>query len=215
MIFSDAKIQTVYEAYEARAQSELATMRSLEIKDGLARRDEFLLPVGLDVGRFLHSLILALKPKRIHEVGTSYGYSTLFLADAAKQIDATLVTMELQQDKQNFAKDQMKKAGLDDCVDFQCGDAVELLKTETEPFELVLLDIWKELYVPCFDVVYPNLIPEGVIASDNMIDPPMHIPDARVYREAINSKPDLQTTLLPIGSGIELTCRWPTDSPKL
>jgi predicted O-methyltransferase YrrM len=64
-------------------------------------------------------------------------------------------------------------------------------------------------------VIYPKLAAEGIIATDNMYDPPMHLPEARVFREAVQSKPDLQSTLLPIGSGIEMTCRWPKDSAKL
>jgi len=52
--------------------------------EGFARRDEFLLPVGVDAAWFLHALIGARKPKCILELGTSYGYSTLFLADAGQ-----------------------------------------------------------------------------------------------------------------------------------
>ena len=72
----------------------------------------------------LHALVLARKPKRILELGTSYGYSTLFLADAAKAVGAAVVTMELADYKQAYAKDRLTDAGLADVVDFRCGDAV-------------------------------------------------------------------------------------------
>jgi predicted O-methyltransferase YrrM len=178
-------------------------------------RDELLLPIGSDAGAFLHSLILARKPKRILELGTSYGYSTVIFADAARAVGAELITMELADYKQAHAREQLTKAGLADVVDFRCGDAVEMIKADAGPFDFILLDIWKELYTPCFDAFYPKLSEEAIIASDNMITPEMARPDVRVYREAVRAKPDLQTVLLPIGQGIELSVKWSAGNGKL
>ena len=100
-------------------------------------------------------------------------------------------------------------------VDFRCGDAVALIHADPGPFDFILLDIWKELYLPCFEAVYPKLSDEGVIASDNMVEPAHDRPNVRAYREAVRTKADLQTVLLPIGSGIELTVRWGAGNSKL
>lgn len=213
-MFHDPKIQAVFDAYDARHAADLVRMKELG-RTGFGIRDEFLLPVGLDVGRFLHALIFARKPQRILELGTSYGYSTLFLADAARAIGATVVTMELADYKQAYAREQLAHAGLAQQVDFRCGDALELLDADPGPWDFVLLDIWKELYLPCFDAFYPKLDEEAVIASDNMIDPAFDRENVRLYRQAVRDKADLQTTLLPIGSGIELSVKWSAGNDKL
>jgi predicted O-methyltransferase YrrM len=214
MNFSDPKVAAVFADYVARDSDEQARMKEMG-PAAFGSRDELLLPVGEAVGAFLHALILARKPTRILELGTSYGYSTLVMADAARAVGANLITMELADYKQAYAREQLIKAGLVDVVDFRCGDAVEMIKADPGPFDFILLDIWKELYTPCFDAFYPKLSEEAIIASDNMITPEMARPDVRVYREAVRAKADLQTVLLPIGQGIELSVKWSDGNDKL
>jgi predicted O-methyltransferase YrrM len=214
MIFSDPKVRSIFAEYQARDADEQKRMKEMG-PAAFGSRDELLLPVGAEVGAFLHALILARKPKRILELGTSYGYSTLVMADAARAVGATLITMELADYKQAYAREQLNKAGLEGVVDFRCGDAVEMIKADPDPFDFILLDIWKELYTPCFDAFYPKLSEEAIIASDNMITPEMARPDVRVYREAVRAKADLQTVLLPIGQGIELSVKWSAGNGKL
>jgi predicted O-methyltransferase YrrM len=214
MMFFDPKVQTVFETYRARQIADEQRMRELG-PAGFARRDEFLLPVGEEVGRLLHALILARRPARILELGTSYGYSTLFMADAARQVGARMVTMELADYKQAHAREQLTQAGLADVVDFRLGDAVAMTRDDPGTFDFALLDIWKELYLPCFEALYPKLAEEGVICADNMIEPAMARPEVRQYREAVRAMPDLQTALLPIGQGIEISVKWSAGNPKL
>lgn len=214
MIFTDPQVAGVFAQYAEREADDARRMRELG-PAGFALRDEFLLPVGPEVGAFLHALILARRPRRILELGTSYGYSTLFLADAARRVGAQVVTMELTDYKQAHAREQIHAAGLGEMVDFQLGDAVALLASAFEPWDFVLLDIWKELYVPCLEAFYPKLAEEGIICADNIIDPPMSRAEMRDYRAAVRAKTDLQTTLLPIGQGVELSVRWSKDNTKL
>ena len=72
-----------------------------------------------------------------------------------------------------------------------------------------------DAYLPCFEAFYPKLSEEGVIAADNMIEPEMARPEVRAYRAAVQAKADMQTALLPIGSGIELAVKWSAGNPKL
>jgi predicted O-methyltransferase YrrM len=214
MNFADPKVAVVFAEYEARDAAERERQAQLG-PETFGHRDEFLLPVGCDVGGFLHALILAHKPKRILELGTSYGYSTIIIADAAKAVGARLITMELADYKQAYAREMISKAGLSDIVDFRLGDAVATIAADSGLFDFVLLDIWKELYVPCFEAFYPKLSEEAVIVADNMIFPDIARPDVREYRAAVRSKADLHTTLLPIGSGIELSVKWSAVNVKV
>jgi predicted O-methyltransferase YrrM len=215
MPFTDPRVAEVFEHYAARHRDELELTRDLPTGAFGERRDEFLLPVGAEVGAFLRALAVGRRPERILELGTSYGYSTLFLADAARECGARVVTVDLDGAKQAYAKEQLTKAGLADHVEFRCGDALDLVAADDGEFGLVLLDIWKNLYVPCFEAVYPKLAEEGVIVSDNMIYPEGARDAVRALRGAIRAKPDLQTVLLPLGSGIELTVKWSEGSGKL
>jgi predicted O-methyltransferase YrrM len=215
MPFTDPRVAEVFEHYAARHRDELEMTRDLPAGSFGERRDEFLLPVGADVGAFLRALAIGRRPERILELGTSYGYSTLFLADAARECGAKVITVDLDANKQAYAKEQLDKAGLAEFVEFRCGDALDLIAADPGPFGLVLLDVWKNLYVPCFEAVYPKLAEEGVIVSDNMIYPEGARDAVRALREAIRAKPDLQTVLLPLGSGIELTVKWSAGSAKL
>ena len=210
-MFSDPKVQSVFEGYAARAARENERLGTV----GFEGRDACLLPVGEEAGQFLASLIRATEPKRILEIGTSYGYSTLFLAAAARDVGAKLITLELVGSKQDYARDKLEAAGLSEHVEFRLGDAIELIESDPGPFDFVLLDLWKELYVPSFHALYPKLSDEGVIAADNMYFPAGVLESTRAYREAVMTKPDLQTTLLPVGSGLELTCKWSQNSAKL
>lgn len=214
MNFADPKVAAIFARYQAREQADNARMAQLG-PAAFPIRDEFLLPVGPEVGAFLHALVLARRPRRILELGTSYGYSTLFLADAARTVGAQVVTMELADYKQAHAREQLAEAGLADAVDFRLGDAVAMTQTDPGTFDFALLDIWKELYLPCFEALYPKLSDEGVICADNMISPAVARPEVRLYREAVRARPDLQTALLPIGQGIELSVRWSAGNAKL
>jgi predicted O-methyltransferase YrrM len=212
--FSNPAVEQVFAEYERRDTAERAMSADLG-NQMFARRDELLLSVGREVGWFLHSLILAKRPARVLELGTSYGFSTLFLADAVTQVGGTLVTMELADYKQAAARKMIDKAGISAVVDFRLGDAVALVNADPGPFDLVLLDIWKDLYIPCLRAVHPKLADEGIIAADNMIEPRMFREDARKYRAAVGSLSDMQTMLLPIGSGIELSIKWSPANRKL
>ena len=215
MRFEDPKAQAVFAEYEARLSDEHERMRALEPGTLGQHRDEFLLPLGAEAAGLLHALTLARKPARILELGTSYGYSTLFFADAARQCGARVTSIDLDPAKQDYARAMLAKAGLVEFVEFRCGDAIEIVYADPGPFDLVLLDIWKDVYVPCFEAVYPKLSDEGIVASDNMIYPEGVRDSARALRDAIRAKPDLQTALLPVGQGIELTVKWAAGNAKL
>ena len=190
----------------------LARMRDEEPAMADAQRagfdpDKYLLAVGEEVARVLHALIVARRAKHILELGTSYGFSTLFLADAARRTGGKVVTMDVAADKQDYARRQLADAKLDGFVDFQAGNALDLLVQAEGPIEFVLLDLWKDLYVPCFEAFRSKLAPNAIVAADNMLYPEIARADAKRYQAAVRADSDFQSMLLPIGSGIELSCR--------
>ncbi len=213
-VFSDSVVAQVFADYERRMAEEEEKAKALG-DAFFGRIDEFLLAVGPEVGAFLHSLVAAKRPRRILELGTSYGYSTLFLADAARQVGASLVTMELADYKQAYARKAIERAGLSSVVDFRLGDAVEMIPADPGSFDVVLLDIWKDLYVPCLKAVYPKLADEGILVADNMIEPAVWRDEIRRYRAAVRELPGMQTSLLPIGNGIELSVKWQAGNTRL
>lgn len=119
-----------------------------------------------------------------------------------------VLTIELSEAKQAHARAQLQKAKLADHVEWLQGDALEILDRIEGPIDFVLLDLWKELYVPCFERFLPKLAENGIIAADNMLEPKVVRPQAEIYRAAVRAVPSLQSVLLSIGQGIELSCVW-------
>jgi predicted O-methyltransferase YrrM len=192
--------------YLTRAADEEALMKQLG-SAGMARRDEFLLPIGLEVAEFIHSLIIASKAKYAVEIGTSYGYSTLFLANAISKNGGKLHSFELDVTKQNYAKTQIEAAGLGQYVEWHLGDATQELPKLSNEVDFVLLDIWKELYIPCFDIIYPKIKAGGILLADNMLAPKIHQQDAELYRTHVRGHKDIEAVLLNIGAGIDLVVK--------
>lgn len=205
--------EAVLATYNARAADELEQQKRHSWQSGALDRDKFLLHVGEEVGHFLRSLIIARGAKRIVELGTSYGYSTLFLADAARAVGGRVSTLELSGEKQRHAREQLARAQLDGHVDWLQGDALEVLAGLEGPFDFVLIDLWKEAYVPSFELLYPKLSAGAIVAADNIIYPDMVREDAERYRAAVRAKPGMGSVLLPIGQGIELSCYLPERYP--
>ncbi len=203
----DQAFERVLDTYRKRLADESAVMAELSREDFAPRRDDFLLAVGEPAARFLHALAIGLGARTIVELGTSYGFSTLFLADAARATGGKLYTYENVQTKQDYARERIAEAGLADYVEWRLGDALELLREQPQPVDLVLIDVWKDLYTPSFEVIYPQLAEGGVIVADNMIHPVSARPSTTAYAAAVRAKPDMEGVLLGIGHGLDIACR--------
>jgi predicted O-methyltransferase YrrM len=90
-------------------------------------------------------------------------------------------------------------------VEFHAGDCLQTLKTLPGPFDFVLLDVWKDIYLPCLELVHPKLAPGAVIVADNMLLPEVVRPQAEAYRKRIREFGDMDSVLLDVGNGIEIS----------
>jgi predicted O-methyltransferase YrrM len=202
----DALIDQVLTEYEQRSAQEEPIVTELhEAGEMINRRDEFLLLVGRSTGVFLNTLIRDSGATRILEVGASYGYSTIWLADAARATGGRVTSLERHAEKVAYGREQLTRVGLLDQVEHVVGDARETIAALPGPWDLVLIDLWKDLYVPVFDLLYPKLAEGAVIVADNMLHPPAAGPAAREYREHVHRKDDLDTVLLPLGQGLAIS----------
>ena len=188
------------DAYHARIREEHETMRREGLGGG---RDKFLLAVGPETGQLLHLLVTSLKAPNILEIGTSYGYSGIWLADAARASGGRVTTLELQDYKSAHAEEMSRKAGLESYVDFKVGDALALIDALPAGIDFVLLDLWKDLYTPCLEAFYPKLNRGAIVVADNMIRPGGA--EVARYGAAVRAKPGMRSILLPVGAGLEVS----------
>lgn len=201
----DSVVNGVLAEYDARAAREAEMFREARGDFSKIWRDDLLLSVGPATGRFLNTLIKGARARHIVEVGTSYGYSTVWLSDAARETDGRVQTLEIAPNKQAYARAMLTKARLVDRVDFHQGNALELLPKLAAQIDFVLIDLWKDLYVPCLELLVPKLAPGAILVADNMLQPREAREDALAYRRAVRRLPGVSSVLLPIGSGLEVS----------
>lgn len=201
----DPVIEAVMAEYHVRAAAEEKVMEGLSRAELLRRADEMLLPIGPATGSVLNTLIKEMQARSLLEIGTSYGYSTIWLAEAARHTGGQVTTLELRPEKAEHARAQLARAGLASHVQLKVGDALQSLDELAGPFDFVLIDLWKDLYIPVFERVYPKLATGALVAADNMIHPEGVRHLARAYRQHVRAAPGITSVLLPVGSGVELS----------
>lgn len=157
-----------------------------------------------DVGLYLYIMVKATKAKRILEIGTSNGYSTIWLGQAAKENNASVTTLENDSRKINLAKENLEKAGLLDTITIIEGDAKQTISTLDGEFDFIFIDAEKEDYITYFNKVFPILKVGGVIIADNVVS---HSDVLKKYVDYVRANPNTQSCLIPIGRGEELTLK--------
>jgi len=201
----DPAVWRVIEDYEARAERDEQLWNSLSEEEVRQRLDEFLLPVGRATATLMNLIIKEGGARRILEVGSSYGYSTIWLAEAARAVEGRVISLELRAAKTEYARAQLARAQLEGRVEFRVGDALASLAQLPGPFDFVLLDLWKDKYVPVFELLYPKLAPGAIIVADNMLQPESARSHAQAYRERVRASADISSVLLAIGNGLEVS----------
>ena len=201
----DPAVTRLLEAYEARAQREEQLWSTLTDEQVKERLDEFLLPVGRATGTLINLLVREAEARRVLEVGSSYGYSTVWLAEAARAVGGEVISLELRAAKIEYARAQLARVRLEGRVEFRIGDALASLAQLPGPFDFVLIDLWKDQYVPVFERLYPKLAPGAIIVADNMLQPESARAHAQAYRERVRAAADMSSVLLAVGNGLEVS----------
>lgn len=169
-------------------------------------QDAWLRPRSLhpDAAKLLNLLVKATGAKRILEIGTSVGYSTVHLALAAQETGGHITTLELLPAKYEQARANLLRGGLSGVVTQHLGDALELLPTLPGPWDLVFLDPEKELYERAWKSFSDKVRIGGVVVADNLVS---HAADLSGYVAMIQSDARFETVTVPIGLGLEISYR--------
>lgn len=169
-------------------------------KDGAAR--DLYLPVSPEQGRFLYLMGRTIGARTIVEFGTSFGLSTIYLAAAvADNGGGKVIGSELEPTKHAVATDNLATAGFQDIAEVRLGDALETLRDIPGPVDMVLLDGWKDLYMPVLELLKPKLRKGSVVLADNIFTFKKAL---RPFVEYMQSgKNGFQSTTLSIADGFE------------
>lgn len=173
---------------------------TIEILEKLEKTADDFWNVSHQTGNFINMLIKLMGAKNVLELGTSNGYSGLWIADALKQTGGHLTTIEFWEKRQCLAREYFEYCGLSDVATFKIGQAYDVIRDEiNEEFDLVFIDANKQEYIKFFEVVHPLLKKGGVILADNITS---HAKKVENFVEAISNHKDYQVQILDLPDGL-------------
>lgn len=158
--------------------------------------------VEATTGRFLFALVAPQADCAVLELGGSRGYSTIWLAAAARHLGGRVVSFERDPAKAEAWRANVADAGLDEWVELHEGDALELLPELDDLFDVVFLDAEKEDYERLFAIARTKVEPGALVVADNVLS---HVETLGAYSAARQSDPDLSSVTVPLDRGLELT----------
>jgi caffeoyl-CoA O-methyltransferase len=212
VIVTDAVANYIY-SLRPEPDPVLAEMESQAAREGIPI-------VVAPTGALLHVLALACAARRIVEVGTAIGVSTLYLARALPP-DGKIVSFEIDEERHRAARDYLDRAGVAERADLRLEDARTGLPTlEPASFDMAFIDGVKTEYGAYFDVLLPLLRPGGVLAVDNVLMSgavaeghgnerwsDQQIAAARAFNERLLGHEQLTGTATPVGDGVLVAVR--------
>lgn len=172
------------------------------------------LKIGYEAGELIYNTARAIGARRIVEFGTSFGFSTIYLAAAVRDNGGgVVVTTEVEANKVVAARKNLTEAGLSQFVDILEGDAKETLRDIASPIDMVLLDGWKDLYIPIVEMLTPKLRHGSVVFADNI----------NIFKKTLKPYVDhmrdprngFVSTTTSAGSGLEYSVYLPANGRSL
>jgi len=185
----------------------LDVMHELEARDERDRDDgtphlERLRQITPDTGRFIALWAASAPAGSLIEIGTSAGYSALWLAQACRLIGRSLTTFEILPEKARLARATFDRTGVSDVVHLVEGDFLE----HADDFDDVgfcFLDAEKDVYEACYDVVVPKMVPGAILIADNATS---HRDDLQSMIDRVLADDRVDAMVATVGKG-ELVCR--------
>jgi predicted O-methyltransferase YrrM len=188
-VLGDVKLELLLAALHAQSDGQLDAMQAYYAErakqerppDGAAAErvktflSDKLVALDRDKAEFCYQLIRAKSARRLVEIGTSYGVSTLYLAAGLRDViaasggDGVVIGTEYEPDKAKAARAHFAEAGLSHLIDLREGDLRQTLQTLAGPIDFMLVDIWVPMARPALDLVLPHLAPGAVVLCDNTI----------------------------------------------
>ncbi|WP_206811031.1 O-methyltransferase [Paradesulfitobacterium ferrireducens] len=172
------------------------------------------------VGNFLSILVLTQKPKAILEIGTAIGYSTVWLAQAAREVGCQVTTVDMNSGRRERALEFFRRAGLSEYIMSLAGDARKVLPTLAQTFDFVFIDAAKGEYLEYLELLHPLIAPGGMLVADNVLFRGWVVPGAvfdrkyekmvqtvRAFLQHLSADPRFQTTVLPFGDGLAVSIK--------
>lgn len=157
-----------------------------------------------------------IEPKRILEIGTAVGYSAICFSEFLEK-DGKIDTIEREKERVNEAKENIKKAGVEEKIHIYEGDAVEILPTLNEKYDVVFIDAAKGKYPFFLKEALRMIEPNGIIFADNILykgyvmsDYNKHkqrtaVRNLREYIKKVSENPNLETEILEVGDGLAIS----------
>jgi predicted O-methyltransferase YrrM len=173
----------------------------------------------------LHVIAASLRPSRIFEIGTGYGYSGLLLARALVP-EGLLFTVERDAARAAIAREHFAEAGFADRVNVMVGEATRLVHKVAGPFDVIFQDGSKDQYEPQLDRLIALLRPRGVLVTDNILwkgdvipgfrEVPAHAADSTAaiarYSRRLATDSRFTTVFLPVGDGVAISVKREQDT---
>ena len=160
--------------------------------------------VSRENATFLALLVKSLRAKRVLEIGTSNGYSTLWFARALTEVGegGQVVAIEFDAGRAALARENYRRAGLDNLITLSEGDARTLIGEQAGPFDFVFLDAEKSEYADYLCAALPLVRPGGLIVGDDTLSLRDQMPE---YIALAFNHPELESVEVPIDDGVILS----------
>ena len=135
------------------------------------------------------------------EIGTSNGYSTIWLAASIGRDGGRVISIDRRPEKHKMARENLSRAGLVEFVDLQCGDATEVVATLPGPFDFVIFDADRKSAPEQLKILVPKLQSRALVLADNALSHPAEIAE---YIKMVESLNEFQHAVVPIGKGLSV-----------
>jgi len=139
--------------------------------------------------------------QRALEIGTSNGYSTIWLAASIGPAGGRVTSIDRSPEKQRMARENLSRAGLAGNVDLRCGDATQIAAALDGPFDFVLFDADRKSAPEQLKILLPKLESKALVLADNALSHPAEIAD---YIRMVESMQNFQHTVIPVGKGLSV-----------